>query len=138
MDMSIIYTVIDKLTNLLGSIATLSKEKRELKDNALRAISYALHETQIYYAELSEGKNRNRDVEIQLSRYWSAAAIPLRYIDEDLAMRCEEKGNYWICPDNWSGDDMSKVRIQLDGLVDAYKCLIKPRYRKKSNIERKL
>ena len=138
MEMTVIFTIIDKLKKVLGLIGTLSKEKREMKDNALRAISYALHETQIYYAGLSEGKNRNRDVEIQLSRYWSAAAIPLRYIDEDLAMRCEEKGNYWICPDNWSGDDMAKVRIQLDGLADEYKCLIKPRYRKKSNIGRKL
>jgi hypothetical protein len=30
--------LVEKLISLLGPIATLSKEKRELKDNALRAI----------------------------------------------------------------------------------------------------
>lgn len=37
--------VIEKLISLMGPIATLSKDKRELKDNALRAISIALQET---------------------------------------------------------------------------------------------
>lgn len=44
--------VIDKLIALLGPIATLSKEKRELKDSALRGISIALQETKLYYRDL--------------------------------------------------------------------------------------
>jgi hypothetical protein len=62
--------VIDKLIGLLGPIATLSKDKRELKDNALRAISTALIETKLYYRDRQNGKPRSMDVEAQLAKYW--------------------------------------------------------------------
>lgn len=60
--------VIDKLIGLLGPIATLSREKRELKDSALRGISIALQETKLYYRDLSRGKKRDMDVEAQLAK----------------------------------------------------------------------
>jgi hypothetical protein len=41
--------LLDGLIKLMGPIATLSREKRDLKDNALKAISKALLETKIYY-----------------------------------------------------------------------------------------
>jgi hypothetical protein len=96
--------VIEKLIALLGPIATLSKEKRELKDNALRSVSTALRETQLYYRDLGKGKERSMDIEAQLAKYWSAAAIPLRHIDEELAMACEHKAEYWVNPEQWSDD----------------------------------
>jgi hypothetical protein len=46
-----IKEILDLLTKVLGPIATLSKDKRELKDSALRATSGALNETYLYYRD---------------------------------------------------------------------------------------
>lgn len=69
--------VVERLLNLVGTIAVMGRDRRELRDNALRAISHALNETYLYYRDIDAGKERNIDTEAQLSRYWSAAAIPL-------------------------------------------------------------
>jgi len=118
--------VIDKLIGLLGPIATLSKEKRELKDNALRAVSTALVETKLYYAERARGKPRNTDVEAQISKYWAAAAIPLRHIDEHLAMTCEDKADFWTGPEHWSKEQLDRVGIKLDDITKAYRRIAMP------------
>ncbi len=76
-----ITEVIDGLVKLLGPVATLSKDRRELKDSALRAISTALDETYLYYRDLGNGSPRNMEREAQLSKYWSAAAIPMRHFN---------------------------------------------------------
>jgi len=119
--------VIDKLIALLGPIATLSKEKRELKDSALRGISIALQETKLYYRDLGRGKPRDMDREAQLAKYWAAAAIPLRHIDEELAMICEYKGEFWTDPDHWPDDEIERVGIKLDDVSSAYRKLAMPK-----------
>lgn len=119
--------VIDKLIALLGPIATLSKEKRELKDNALRGVSIALQETKLYYRDRGCGKGRNMDVEAQLAKYWAAAAIPLRHIDEELAMICEYKADFWTDPDHWPDEEIERVGIKLDDVSQAYRRLAMPK-----------
>lgn len=120
--------VIDKLIGLLGPIATLSKEKRDLKDNALRAVSTALMETKLYYRDRANGKPRNMDVEAQLSKYWAAAAIPLRHIDEELAMACEHKADFWTGPEHWTNEEVKRVGIKLEDVTAAYRKIAMPRY----------
>lgn len=120
--------VVDKLIALLGPIATLSKDKRELKDNALRAISTALMETKLYYRDRAKGKPRNLDVEAQIAKYWAAAAIPLRHIDEELAQRCEQKAEFWINPDEWSDDDVERLGIKLEDVSKAYRNIAMPKF----------
>ncbi len=61
--------VIEKLISLLGPIVTLSKDKRELKDNALRSVSTALREKQLYYSDLGKGKYRIMETKAQLAKY---------------------------------------------------------------------
>lgn len=119
--------VIDKLVGLLGPIATLSKEKRELKDSALRGISIALQETKLYYRDRGRGKDRDMDKEAQLAKYWAAAAVPLRHIDEELAMICEYKGEFWTDPDHWPSEKIERVGIKLDDVSDAYRKLAMPK-----------
>jgi hypothetical protein len=120
--------VVERLISLLGPIAAMSKEKRELKDNALRAISTALHETKLYYRGLSIDGNRNLETEAQLSKYWAAAAIPLRHIDQELALACDDKFDYWINPEQWSPTDIKRLGIRLDDVSAAYKKLVAPRF----------
>lgn len=122
--------LVDKLIALMGTIATLSTEKRELRDNALRAISTALQETKIYYACLGRGQQRDYDTEAQLARYWGAAAIPLRHIDEELAMICENKADFWIDPEHWSGEKIEQFGIKLEDVTKAYRQLARLNFNK--------
>lgn len=120
--------VVDKLIGLLGPIATLSKEKREIKDNALRAISIALVETKLYYRDRQNGKPRNLDVEAQLAKYWAAAAIPLRHIDQELAMACEHKADFWTGPDDWTNEEIKRLGIKLEDVSKAYRSIAMPKF----------
>ena len=120
--------VVSKLVVLLGPIATLATEKRELKDNALPSISIALRETQLYYRVHGKARQRNLETEAQLVRYWSAAAIPLRHIDEELAAICDHKADYWLNPEQWSEEDVIKFGIKLDDVARAYQKLVTLRY----------
>lgn len=118
--------VIDKLSALIEPAAAFSKERRELRDNALRAISHALNETYLYYRGMELGKPRDHDTEAQLAKYWSAAAIPLRHIDGELAMLCDQKSEYWINPDNWDQNKIKEIGIGLDSVRARYRKLLYP------------
>ncbi len=129
-----IIEIMDKLLGLLPNLATYSKERRELKDNALRAISHAIDETYLYYRSLENGKLRNSEVEAQLSKYWSAAAIPMRHFDEDLALNCEQKSEYWVNPDNWDNNRIEATGIALENVRERYRGLLrKPTLRKRTS-----
>jgi len=107
----------------------LTKDRRELKDNALRAISHALTETYLYYRRMELGKGRDNDIEAQLSKYWSAAAIPIRHIDPNLAQLCEHKSDYWVNPDRWDQKKVKKIGIGLEQVRKRYRALLNPRPR---------
>ena len=119
----------------MGPISTLSKEKRELKDNAFRAISIALQETKIYYKSQERGAERNLETEAQLVRYWGAAAIPLRHIDEELSMVCENKAEFWLNPEAWSNEDIKSFGIKLEDVTKAYRQLTMPRFSTTKNFK---
>ncbi|MGD0712003.1 MAG: hypothetical protein ABR968_12585 [Bacteroidales bacterium] len=121
-----ITQILDGLVKILGPIATLSKDKRELKDSALRAISNALTETYLYYNDLDRGGKRNRDREGLLFKYWSAAAIPIRHFDPSLAEKCDLKAEYWLNPENCPNN--IKKLIKLDDVRRAYKKMLLPNY----------
>jgi hypothetical protein len=118
--------VIAQFNAIIKPLQELAKDKRELKDNALRAVSHALNETRIYYKILERGADRNLEVEAQLAKYWSAAAIPLRHVDPGLAMTCELKCDYWLAPDNWSEQDIKNNGIVLGNLHKTYRRMLVP------------
>jgi hypothetical protein len=102
------------------------KNQRDLRDNALRTISIAINETYLYYGGLDRGKSRDYDIEAQLSKYWSAAAIPIRHVDAEFAQICEQKSEYWVNPDGWGEDRIKEVGIQLGKVRQRYRDLIYP------------
>lgn len=124
--------VATKLTALLGPLRAMSKDNREMRDNALRAISHALNETYIYYRGLDRGEERNLEIEDQLSRYWAAAAIPIRNLDSELAMICEHKSEYWLNPEQWTSEQVSEFGIELERVRDNYRNLLRPIFSRKS------
>ena len=121
--------ILDGLSKILGPIATASKERSQMKDEALRAISHALDETYLYYRDRDHGRLQNRDKEAMLVKYWSAAAISLRHFDEQLARRCDNKAEYWVNPENYSNEDIQNLEIGLDGVRQAYRKMLKPDFR---------
>ena len=112
---------VDKLADILPQIF---KERRDLTDNALRAISHALNETYFYYQSRNLGTPRDLEREQQLSKYWSAAAIPMRHVDESLAELCDLKSEYWVSPDNWPISKIHELGISLESVRDKYRGLL--------------
>lgn len=119
--------IIERLLELAPSIASFSKERRELRDNALRAITHALDETYLYYRNIERGKPRDQEVEAQLVRYWSAAAIPVRHIDTQLAERCDRKSEYWLNPDSYDHRQVVGLGIDLGSVREEYRSLLNPK-----------
>jgi hypothetical protein len=120
-----IKEILDSLSKLLGPIATLSKDNRELKDTALRAISTALNETSLYYRDRIKGSARNLEREALLVKYWSAAAIPLRHFNAELAETCDQKSEYWLAPETYPEDEVVELGIGLDNVRDAYRGMLR-------------
>jgi hypothetical protein len=121
--------VVERLTALLGPIATMAREKRGLKDEALSAVSIALRETKLYYRDMANGAHRSLPREAELVKAWSEAAIPLRHIDEQLAMACEDKAAYWLNPDEWTPEQLKALGIRLQDVSVAYRRMLSPSIR---------
>jgi len=96
-----VENLLERLTALADTLSAIAIDKRELKDRTLRAISIALNETYLYYQQKDMGHKRNPETEAQLSRYWAAAAIPIRHFDANLAEICVHKSDYWVNPESW-------------------------------------
>jgi hypothetical protein len=101
------------INGFLDRYEEAKKDRRQLADDALRAVSHALNETEIYYARRERGAPRSEETELQLARYWSAAAIPLRHIDLGFSEACEHKSRYWLNPDAWDEKMLARHKIQL-------------------------
>jgi hypothetical protein len=119
--------IIKSLFGFIPNLLSLPKDRRELRDNVLRAILVALDETYLYYRDIKRNVPRDPDREALLARYWSAAAIPMHHIDPELAQRCDRKAEYWLNPDNYSADDIKELDIGLESVRNAYRTLLKPK-----------
>ena len=97
------------------------KEKREIDDKALTAISDALSETSIYVNAWRKNGERNLETEKKLVKLWGAAAIPVRHLDKKLSEICEYKSEYWINPDNWNPEKTKGLAIDLERVRNKYR-----------------
>jgi len=112
--------VLDGLTRIIGPIATLSRDRRELKDTALMSIATALNETYFYYKELHQGESRSIIKEHEIATYWSAAALTIRYFDAQLAETCADKSTYWINPELYEQQERINQYATLDNVRKAF------------------
>jgi hypothetical protein len=88
--------------------------------DAVTALYTALNETQIYIASMQKkDAEHNEEIEANLSRLWTAAALKVRSYDIDLAERCVVKGEYWTDPGAWSDKDIKKARIKIAQVVES-------------------
>lgn len=121
-----IQTVINKLLEILPTIRSMSKDRRELKDTALKTISTALNETYLYYRDLDKGKDRSLEKEELLSKYWAVAAIPMRHFDQELSMICDHKAEYWINPERYCQEEIQALGIGLSEVRQACREILNP------------
>lgn len=124
-----IEVILEKLVGLVGPIATLSKDRREQKELALRAVSNALVETKLYYKGRTKETPRNLETEALLAKYWAAAAIPLRHFDQELSIQCENKADYWLNPTMMESATITRLGIKLEDLSKAYRAMLSPKSR---------
>jgi hypothetical protein len=61
-----------------------------------------------------------------LVKYWGAAAIPLRHIDANLAIICENKSEFWISPETCPNEEIKALGIKLEDVTKAYRQLAIP------------
>ena len=116
---------VERMIGLLGPIAELQKDRREVADAALRAVSEALAETCLYCDALESG-NATKETEAKLVRAWAAAAIPMRHIDPEFSQMCEIKSQYWINP-TWPKPEIERVGIDLESVRKRYRALLSPK-----------
>lgn len=109
--------VLDKLEEFVRGRGEMKNQRRQIADDALRAVGIALNETEIYYARLQRGAARSEETELQLSRYWAAASVPLRHVDLNLADTCEHKSRYWLDPTTWDEAKIKKFKIRLTSVA---------------------
>lgn len=116
--------LIERLIGLIPAISNLSREKREIADNALVSISHALNETCIYLKQIRDGSPKNRETEEKLARYWAAAAIPARHLDDEFAELCIYKSDAWVNPDEWNRERIEQYGIDLESVRKKYHDLL--------------
>jgi Leucine-rich repeat (LRR) protein len=98
--------------------AWLSDPEARKHRDALGALRTALSETRKYIMARSSGQERISATETLLSSQWFEAAAKLRTFNPDLAFRCEVKGHGWADNSVWQSEEVSKLAISLNALLD--------------------
>jgi len=112
--------LVERLISTIPALSDLRNTKRELADSAIASLSLAVTETSIYFSQLGEGGEPDREREYELGRLWAAAAVPLRRIDRELADQCEYKADSWIHPGEWPPERVSEYGIKLDDVREQF------------------
>lgn len=117
--MPAITFIVSSYSALLTTLNTfngLGREKEKQATEAIRALTKAIHETEIYFSELKCGVERDKAREVQLSRYWSESAEPVRLIDREFSDLCGLKARYWLFPDHYDRESVKDLHITLEGM----------------------
>lgn len=113
---SIILSSYSALLATLNTFIGLGRENEKQATEAIRALTKAIHETEIYFSEREHGLERDKAREVQLSRYWSEAAEPVRLIDRQFSDLCALKARYWLFPDHYDRESVKALHITLEGM----------------------
>ena len=61
----------------------------------------------------------------QLARYWAAAAVPARHIDEDFAELCLYKSEaWWVNPEEWDSKKIEQYGIDIESVKNKYQAML--------------
>ncbi|MNZ83854.1 hypothetical protein D3C78_1025940 [compost metagenome] len=113
-------------TNAASFLSGQNREQLKLTSDAIKHLTTAIHETEIYFSEREDGLERDSAREKQLSRYWSEAAEPLRTIDLNFSDLCALKAQYWLFPDRYERETVRDLNITLEGMRASLQKLRRP------------
>lgn len=122
---SILLGILHALQDLLDRITQERVRDDRKYRKALEEVFLALNQTKAYIANRTAGEPRDRRKEEDLSMAWSRASVQLLGIDEDLATRCELKGEYWADPASWDKEDIHNARIGINEVSSEVRSLLK-------------
>lgn len=103
-----------------------NREQARQTSEAVKALTKAIHETEIYFSERHEGLERDSAREKQLSRFWSETAEPLRAIDINFSDLCALKAQYWLFPKHYDRETVRELNITLEGMKVSLQKLRRP------------
>ena len=111
--------------NGVGLWITRRERKNERDDAAIGSVLAAVNATKRYLAQRDRGDPIDREVEGKLVELWTSAAVHIRRSDRDLAARLQDKAAYWTNPENWTAQEVSDNRIQIDDIAEEGKRLLR-------------
>ena len=117
-------TVANEILSGVGLWLTRRERAQDRDDAAIRSVLSAVNATKQYLASLERGEGSNRDTEANLVVLWTTASVHIRRTNADLAVRLQEKAEYWTNPENWYGDESTENSIQIDVIAKEAKRLI--------------
>ena len=96
---------------------TARRKKRELTDDALRAVQLALNRpkstTRVSTADRRETKRRS----FSCRAIGRRLRFPIRHVDAEFADACEHKSRYWLNPDSWDKKKVARYKIRLTSVA---------------------
>jgi hypothetical protein len=101
---------------LLGMFRDERRYNKELTDKALAAINEAIVATRQYEAKSNNLQERDREVEARIAGLWSEAAIATRHVNEEFAMRLNDKSLYWFNDFYWTPEEVIERQIDWNSI----------------------
>lgn len=118
---------VSSLTTLAINSKALFKTEKENPNlsPAIKALTEAVHETEMYFRDRTRGRERDLSREDDLSRLWSAAEEPVRLVDVKLSELCRYKAKYWLFSERYTRAEVVELHITLEGMNSALQNLRK-------------
>lgn len=123
MEITLVLSIFKEIRDWILGIEKSNLENKKENKIALKSIYVALSETRSYFSDrkiLAKDRERER----QIAKLWFEAAIELKEIDNDLAMRCFLKGEFWTDPDNWKNDEEQNLNISINEMTSLCRKLL--------------
>jgi hypothetical protein len=123
METTLVLTIFKEFRDWLLGIDKANLEHNKEDKTALKSIYKALSETKSYFTD-RKTMPINRERERQISNLWFDSSSELKNIDQELAVKCFLKGDFWADPDNWKQEDGVKINISIDEMTKLAKELL--------------
>jgi hypothetical protein len=78
----------------------------------------SVNTTKRYLAQRERGEPINSEAEAELGTLWATASVLIHRTDPDLALRLQQKAEYWTNPENWSEDEIDHNGIQIEEIAE--------------------
>ncbi|KZN33945.1 hypothetical protein N474_18550 [Pseudoalteromonas luteoviolacea CPMOR-2] len=105
--------LVSKLNGVALNLWSVPTEKHCIRDTLVFEVSKALMETKKYFRSLESNAPRDHEAEGKLVMLWGLAAIPIKYMDSDLAILLTERAESWLHPEGWTNEEIIEFGNKL-------------------------